>query len=61
MSGLSRDALHLGLIILASVLLIWGVLMAYESWNVVLGVVVVVIAWILISMVRMFVRSEVKT
>jgi uncharacterized membrane protein len=35
--------------------------MAYESWNVVLGVVVVVIAWILISMVRMFVRSEVKT
>jgi len=61
MSGLSRDALHLGLIILASVLLIWGVLMAYEEWNVVLGVVVVVIAWILISMVRMFVRSEVKT
>ena len=56
-----KDLLHIGFIILASILLVVGVLMAYEEWNVVLGVVIVVIAWILISMVRMLVKSEART
>ena len=57
MSGLSRDALHLGLIILASVLLVWGVLMAYESWNALIGVMIVLVAWVLLSLIHLFVRE----
>jgi sterol desaturase/sphingolipid hydroxylase (fatty acid hydroxylase superfamily) len=60
MSGLSRDALHLGLIILASVLLIWGVLMAYETWSALTGILVIVVAWVLLSLVHTFVRGEAK-
>jgi hypothetical protein len=55
-----RDLLHLGFIILASGLLVLGVLMAYEEWNVLLGIIIVVIGWILVSLVRMFVKLEAK-
>jgi len=55
-----KDVLNLSLIMLATALLIWGILMAYEDWNALTGVVVIVIGWILLSLVHTFVKSEAK-
>ena len=56
-----KDLLHLGLILLASVLLIFGVLMAYEDRNVLLGILIVLVGWVLVSLVSIFVKSEART
>jgi len=57
MKGVAMGTVYLGLIILASVLLIWGVLMAYESWNALIGVMIVLVAWVLLSLIHLFVRE----
>ena len=56
-----KDLLHIGLIILASILLVVGVLMAYEDRNVLLGILIVLVGWVLVSLVSMFVKSEART
>ena len=60
MNPTTKNALNLGLIMLASVLLVWGILMAYENWNALTGVVVIVIGWVLLSLVHTFVKSGAK-
>jgi len=60
MKDFSRSALCLGLIILASVLLIWGILMAYETWSALTGILVIVVGWVLLSLVRVFLKTEAK-
>ena len=56
-----KDLLNIGLIILASILLVVGVLMAYEDWNVLLGILIVLVGWVLVSLVSIFVKSEART
>jgi len=56
-----KDLLNLVLIMLASVLLVLGILMAYEDWNVMLGILIVLVGWVLVSLVQMFVKSEART
>jgi positive regulator of sigma E activity len=60
MKEFSRSALCLGLIILAAILLVWGILMAYETWSALTGILVIVVAWVLLSLVHTFVRGEAK-
>jgi hypothetical protein len=57
MKGVAMDTVYLGLIVLASVLLVWGMLMAYENWNALIGVMIVLVAWVLLSLIHLFVRE----
>ena len=57
MNPTTKNALNLGLIMLATVLLVLGILMAYESWNALIGVMVVLVAWVLLSLIHLFVRE----
>ena len=57
MKEFSRSALCLGLIILAAILLVWGILMAYETWSALTGILVIVVAWVLLSLIHLFVRE----
>jgi hypothetical protein len=55
-----KHLLNLSLIMLATALLIWGILMAYENWSALTGIVVIVIGWVLLSLVHTFVKREAK-
>ena len=60
MKDFSRSALCLGLIILAAILLVWGILMAYETWSALTGILVIVVAWVLLSLVHIFLKTEAR-
>ena len=60
MSESFKNLLCLLLAILATMLLVLGILIAYNDWNALIGIVVLLLAWILVSLLRMFLGRSVK-
>jgi hypothetical protein len=58
MNETAKDLLCISLIVAATLLLVWGVLMAYEDWSVLLGIMILLVGWILVSLIRMMLRTE---
>jgi len=55
-----KNLLCLLLAILATMLLVLGILIAYNDWNALIGIVVLLLAWILVSLVQTFLKRSVK-
>ncbi|HEX9908632.1 MAG TPA: hypothetical protein VGB78_09260 [Thermoplasmata archaeon] len=60
MSESFKNLLCLLLAILATMLLVLGILIAYNDWNALIGIVVLLLAWILVSLVQTFLKRSVK-
>ena len=60
MSESFKNLLCLLLAVLATMLLVWGILVAYNDSNILIGIMAILVGWILVSLLRMFLGRSVR-